>query len=79
MNDPVDGLALRLEHVVEAGLDQLAVAVEELAVHVDGLVEGVAPRLVEEAHEGEVPARGRHLAHPGSAEAVRTVWNRIRW
>ena len=31
VNDPVDGLALRLEHVVEAGFDQLAVAVEELA------------------------------------------------
>ena len=31
-SDPVDGLALRLEHVVEAGLDQLAIAVEELAV-----------------------------------------------
>jgi len=31
VNDPVDGLALRLEHVVEAGLDQFAVAVEELA------------------------------------------------
>ena len=25
VTDPVDGLALRLEHVVEAGLDQLAV------------------------------------------------------
>ena len=64
MNDPVDGLALRLEHVVEAGLDQLAVAVEELAVHVDGLVERVAPRLVQEARQREVTAWGRHPAHP---------------
>ena len=73
MNDPVDGLALRLEHVVEAGLDQLAVAVEELAVHVDGLVERVSPRLVQKAHQGQVPAGGRHLTHPvgrGRSNAV---------
>ena len=73
MNDPVDGLALRLEHVVEAGFDQLAIAVEELAIHVDGLVERVAPRLVQEAHQREVTARGRHLAHPvgrGGSHAV---------
>ena len=52
--------------VIEAGaFDQLAVAVEELAVHVaTGLVERVAPRLLEEAHQREVPARDRHLAHP---------------
>ena len=50
MNDPVDGVALRFEHVVEAVLDPLAIAVEQLAVHVDGLVERVAPRLVQEAH-----------------------------
>ncbi len=62
VNDPVDGLALRLEHV--ADLDQLAVAVEELAVHVYGLVERVAPRLVQEAHQREVTAWGRHPAHP---------------
>ncbi|MCY4508738.1 MAG: hypothetical protein OXG35_17540, partial [Acidobacteria bacterium] len=40
----------RLGAPVEAGLDQLAVAVEELAVHVDGLVERVAPRLVRRKH-----------------------------
>ena len=34
LNDPVDGVALRLEHVVEAFFDQLPIAVEELAVHV---------------------------------------------
>ena len=64
LNDPVDGVALRLEHVVEAVFDPLSIAVEELAVHVDGLVERVAPRLVQEAHQREVAARGRHLAHP---------------
>ena len=64
LNDPVDGVALRLEHVVEAGLDQFAIAVEELAVHVDGLVERVAPRLVQEAHQREVTAWGRHPAYP---------------
>ena len=37
LNDPVDGLALRLEHVVEAAFDELPIPVEELAVHVDGL------------------------------------------
>ena len=37
---------------------------EELAVHVDGLVERVAPRLVQEAHQREVTAWGRHPAHP---------------
>ena len=63
LNDPVDGVALRLEHVVEAVFDQLPIAVEELAVHVDGLVERVAPRLVQEAHQREVATRGRHLAH----------------
>ena len=31
MDAPVDGVALRLEHVVEAGFDQLAIAVEERA------------------------------------------------
>ena len=64
MNDPVDGVALRLEHVVEAAFDQLPIAVEELAVHVNGLVERVAPRLVQEAHQREVATRSRHLAHP---------------
>ena len=64
LNDPVDGVALRLEHVVEAVFDPLPIAVEELAVHVDGLVERVAPRLVQEAHQREVAARGGHLAHP---------------
>ena len=64
LNDPVDGVALRLEHVVEAAFDQLPIAVEELAVHVDGLVERVAPRLVQEAHQREVATRSRHLAHP---------------
>ncbi len=64
LNDPVDGVALRLEHVVEAFVDPLPIAVEELAVHVDGLVERVAPRLVQEAQQPEVATRGRHLAHP---------------
>ena len=32
VNNPIDGVALRLEHVVEAVFDQLAIAVEELAV-----------------------------------------------
>ena len=74
VNDPVDGLTLRLEHVVEAGFDQLAVAVEELAVHVDGLVERVAPRLVQETHQREVTAWGRHPAYPvgrGGSHAVK--------
>ena len=57
-------MALRLEHVVEAVFDPLPIAVEELAVHVDGLVERVAPRLVQEARQREVAARGGHLAHP---------------
>ena len=60
--------------VVEAVLDQLAIAVEQLAVHVAGLVERVAPRLVQEAHQREVAPRKRTR----SAEAVRTLWNRIR-
>ena len=64
LNEPVDGVALRLEHVVEAFVDPLPIPVEELAVHVDGLVERVAPRLVQEAHQREVATRGRHLAHP---------------
>ena len=64
LNDPVDGLALRLEHVVEAAFDELPIPVEELAVHVDGLVERVAPSLVQEAHQRKVAARGGHLAHP---------------
>ena len=64
LNDPVDGVALRLEHAVEAFVDQFPIAVEELAVHVDGLVERVAPRLVQEAHQREVTAWGRHPAHP---------------
>ena len=64
LNDPVDGVALRLEHVVETVVDQLPIAVEELAVHVDGLVERVAPRLVQEAHQREVTAWGRPPAHP---------------
>ena len=64
LNDPVDGVALRLEHVVETVVDQLPIAVEELAVHVDGLVERVAPRLVQEAHQREVASRSRHPAHP---------------
>ena len=37
VNDPVNSVALRLEHIVETVFDQLAVAVEELVVHVDGL------------------------------------------
>ena len=57
-------MALRLEHVVEAVFDPLAIAVEELAVHVDGLVERVAPRLVQEAHQREVTAWSRHPAYP---------------
>ena len=64
LNDPVDGVALRLEHVVEAVFDSLPIAVEELAVHVDGLVERVAPRLVQEAHQREATAWGRHPADP---------------
>ena len=38
MNDAVDCVALRFERVVDAVFDHLAVAVEELAAHVDGLV-----------------------------------------
>ena len=64
LNDPVDGVALRLEHVVETVVDQLPIAVKELAVHVDGLVERVAPRLVQEAHQREVTAHPRHPARP---------------
>ena len=64
MNDPVDGVALRFEHFVETVFDKLAIAVEELTVHVDSLVERVAPRLVREAHQREVAARSRHLAQP---------------
>jgi hypothetical protein len=55
---------LRLEHAVEAFVDPLPIPVEELAVHVDGLVERVAPRLVQEAHQREVTAWGRHPTHP---------------
>ena len=64
MNDPVDGMALRFEHFVETVFDKLAIAVEELTVHVDSLVERVAPRLVQEAHQREVAAWSRHLSHP---------------
>ena len=64
LNDPVDGVALRLEHVVEAVFDPLPIAVEELVVHVDGVVERVAPRLVQEAHQREVTAWGRDPAYP---------------
>ena len=65
MNDPVGGGSLRLEQVVEAGFDQRAMAVEELAVHVDGLVERVAPRLGQEAHQRKVAAqRFRSKASP---------------
>ena len=78
LNDPVDGVALRLEHVVEAVFDPLPIPVEELAVHVDGLVERVAPRLVQEAHQREVTAWAAIL-RTRSADAVRTLWNRIRW
>lgn len=38
VNDAVDCVALRFERVVDAVFDHLAVAVEELAAHVDGLV-----------------------------------------
>ncbi len=70
LNDPVDGVALRLEHVVEAFVDQLPIPVEELAVHVDGLVERVAPRLLQEAHQREVATRDRHLVRrAGSGSA----------
>ena len=63
LNDPVDGMPLGLEDVVEAAFDELPIPVEELAVHVDGLVERVAaPRLLQEAHQREVAARGGHLA-----------------
>ena len=64
LNDPVDGLTLRLEHVVEAAFDQLPIPVEELPIHVDGLVERVAPSLMQEADQREVTAWGRHPAHP---------------
>ena len=33
LNDPVDGLTLRLVHVVEAAFDQLPIPVEELPIH----------------------------------------------
>ena len=48
-------------------------AVEERAVHVDGLVECVAPRLVQEEHEREVAARGRHFAYPGGGRDAPAV------
>ena len=32
LNDPVDGVALRLEHVVEAVFDPLSIAVEESCI-----------------------------------------------
>ena len=72
VNEPVDGVALRLEHVVEAVFDQLAIAVEKLAVHVDGLVQHVAPRLVQEAREGLAKARasGRKLGRPKGSLGV---------
>ena len=65
LNDPVDGMPLHLEHVVEAAFDEPPIPVEELAVHVDGLVERVAPRLVQEAHQREVAARERPSRAPG--------------
>jgi len=53
---------LGLEHVVEAFVDPLSIPVEELAVHVDGLVERVAPRLVQEAHQRERSETGTALS-----------------
>ena len=73
VHDPVNGVALRFEQVVEVVFDPLAMAVEELAVHVDGLVECVAPRLMQEAHEREVAARGRHFAYPGGGRDSHAV------
>ena len=65
LHDPVDGVTLGLQLLVEPVLHQLPASVQELAVHVDRLVEGVPPRLVQEAHEREVPPWCRHPAEPG--------------
>ena len=59
--------------VVEVVVDPRAMAVEERAVHVDGLVECVAPRLVQEAHAREVAAGGRHFAYPGGGRDAPAV------
>ena len=53
LHDPVDGMTLGLQFLVEPALYQLPAALQELAVHVDRLVERVAPRL-QEAYEREV-------------------------
>ena len=71
--DPVNGVAVRVEPVVEVVFDRRAMAVEERAVHVDGLVECVAPRRVQEAHEREGAARGRHVAYPGGGRDAHAV------
>ena len=65
LHDPVDGVTPGLQLLVEPVLHQLPATVQELAVHVDRLVEGVPPRLMQEAHEREVPSWCRHPAEPG--------------
>ena len=72
MNDAVDCVALRFEHVV----DHLAVAVEELAAHVDGLVERVAQRLVRQVGLDAVQGRVR-LVVDGD-QHIETVADRRR-
>ena len=61
-HDPVDGVTLRLQLLVQAVLDHFATAVEQLRVHVHRLVECVAPSLMKEAHESQAPPRRYHLA-----------------
>ena len=73
VHDPVNGVAGRGAPVVEVVVDPRAMAVEERAVHVDGLVECVAPRLVQEAPAREVAARGRHFAYPGGGRDAHAV------
>ena len=56
-HDAVDGVALGFQLFLETEMDLLLIALQEFAVHVDALVEGVAPGLVQETHEGEITAR----------------------
>ena len=61
-HDPVDGVALRLELLVQAAFDLLAIALEQLGVHVHRLIERVAPRLAQEAHQRQAATGGQHLS-----------------
>ena len=73
LHDAVGGMALGFQLFLKTKLDLFLIALQEFAIHVDALVEGVAPSLVQEADKGQIAARRHQLAQAVGGHGAHVV------